>query len=66
MTESRDSIQATLDAPTGDAVTVLQGEVSNLYTHIDRLYERYYELWDHISKLSDCVASPPPLPLKYK
>ncbi len=34
--------------------------------HLDRMYERLYTLWDWMEKASDCIASPPPLPLKYK
>ncbi len=67
MNESRDSIQTNLVAPSeAPEVAELREEVSTLYTHIDRLYERCYDMWDFLEKLSDCVASPPPLPLKYK
>ncbi len=38
----------------------------DMESHIDRLYERYHELWDVCEKLSGAVAQDVPLPLKYK
>ncbi len=73
MTESRDSTQQILDltlrkprAPLSDVVAALNNDAHDLGEHVDRLYERYHDLWDWCEKLSECVAAPPPLPLKYK
>ncbi len=40
--------------------------MKDIESHIDRLYERYYDLWDAVEKLSEGIAQTVPLPLKYK
>ncbi len=35
-------------------------------THLDNLFNRYYDLWDAVEKLSEGIAQTVPLPLKYK
>ncbi len=66
MTTHRDSVQQTLDTATDQRIFKLEQDMNIVFEHCDRLYERQYLHWDFLEKLSDCVASPPPLPLKYK
>lgn len=64
MNESRDSIQQMLvERPLHGPS---ESRLRELETHVDRLYERLYDYWEYMEKLAECVASPPPLPLKYK
>ncbi len=69
MSQSRDSIYK---QPTIDIDSFSVPDADEVGKHLDRLYEKYYELWDLIevidSKLEKLVAFYPstPLPLKYK
>ncbi len=74
MTKHRDSTQPTLGdyhlasleekrtAGTGPA----EQRLRDLESHVDRLYEKYYDIWDAVEKLSEGIAQTVPLPLKYK
>ncbi len=73
MTTHRDSVQHTLTGrhcPPHDELSLRVDQFArNLYdhdAHIDRLYEHYRDLWDYIEALGATIASPPPMPLKYK
>jgi len=43
------------------------GEVlHDLEMHIDRLYERHYDLWEFVNDIMESFHSPPTMPLKFK
>ncbi len=63
MNESRDSTQKILDLTLRDPA---ETRLRDIESHIDRLYERYHDLWDVCERLSGAVAQDVPLPLKYK
>ncbi len=69
MTESRDSIQTTLDDPPWRGpIERLQQDCDDLGSHVDRLYEKYHDLWEIVNEMmeSQGVLLDSPLPLKYK
>ncbi len=47
-------------------ILALEQERNHMGDHIDRLYEKYYDLWEAVEKLSEGIAQTVPLPLKYK
>ncbi len=59
----------TLDGAYAEALSEARKEdqrMRDIESHIDRLYERYHDLWDAVEKLSEGIAQTVPLPLKYK
>ncbi len=73
MTTHRDSGQQTLTGkeppyspPAHATGPTLNDRLKDAEAHIDRLYNKYYDIWDAVEKLSEGIAQTVPLPLKYK
>ncbi len=67
MINHRDSVQLKLDNDdprSNDSLDIrikrINDELTDMAGHFDRIYDRLYEYWEYMEKLSDCVASPPP------
>ncbi len=54
------------DTVVDERLRTLENNESMVGDHLDRLYEKYHDLWDAVEKLSEGIAQNVPLPLKYK